>query len=185
MKKRGLWLCMLAAAVLLAGCQGNMAESADRESGYTYGTADWVVQFDSVEQAMEESDVCILGTVISEEVRLIHDLYFTYYDVQAEDGTHYTVVMTGGYVDGEPQNLLMPLLEEGKTYFLCLNGQIYHDEQIYNIGGGDQGYGLYDPETGIVTAVNTGERALFSSFEVQKGLYGYNIYNLEPAEPEA
>ena len=78
-------------------------------------------------------------------------------------------------------NLLMPLLEEGKTYFLCLNGQIYHDEQIYNIGGGDQGYGLYDPETGIVTAVNTGERALFSSFEVQKGLYGYNIYNLEPA----
>ena len=91
--------------------------------------------------------------------------------------------MTGAIVDGMAENVITDtyLMEVGKSYFLCLELAPDDDETYYNIMGGNQGYGFYDPDTGEVTAINFGERALFSSFEVQKGLDGYNIYNLEPA----
>ena len=144
---------------------------------------DWGETFDTLDELIAESEICVTGEVISQEVKE-GSLYWTFYNVEASDGNTYRVLMTGAIVDGMAEDVITDtyLMEVGKSYFLCLELAPDDDETYYNIMGGNQGYGLYDPETSIVTAVNTGERALFSSFEVQKGLDGYNIYNLEPAE---
>ena len=147
-----------------------------------YVMVDWGETFDTLDELIAESEICVTGEVISQEVK-DENLYWTFYNVEASDGNTYRVLMTGAFVDGMAEDVITDtyLMEVGKSYFLCLELAPDDDETYYNIMGGNQGYGFYDPDTGEVTAINFGERALFSSFEVQKGLDGYNIYNLEPA----
>lgn len=170
MKK--LFSVFLATAIAICGAGSVYAEGEPSEQTGTscnsLCSVTWEETYNSLDEVMENSDICMIGTVISQEVEQRYDLYFTHSYVQDANGEIFDVLQTGAVIGNTEINVPydISLLEIGSEYFLCLN-QTDYDEvygQYYLIAGGNQGYGLYQANHMLVSATDINSRTLFSTF---------------------
>ena len=118
---------------------------------------------------MNNSDICLIGTVIDQEIEQRDNTYLTHSYVQISNNGLYDVVQVGAIVNGQDMNVPYdaPLLNLNEEYFLCLNKTDFDEEfgQYYLISGGNQGYGLYNENSETVSVASATERAVFSTIE--------------------
>lgn len=185
--KKKLFSVGLATAVALCSAVSVGASDeleVDTVKQPSYAMVIWSETFNSIDEVIQNSDATIVGTVESQSVELVHDLYFTHSYVTTDSGQTYDVLQTGAVINGVPTNILndTKLLEENEEYFLCLKESEYNGREYYLITGGNQGYGIYHPTLNTVTAVNYNNRALFSSMQIEETNSGIDVYNLEPLD---
>ena len=184
--KKKLFSLSLATAIALSSA---ISVGADEYFSVDLNTSEtpsaivlWNETYDSVDEIMQNSDVCIVGDVISQSVEDRYGVKFTHSYVQADTGEIYDVMQTGAIINGKSFNIIndTPLLEIGKSYFLCLNRTEYDEKygQYYYIVGGNQGYGLYESSLNAVMGLSRGERAVYSSMNILKNMNEINIYNI-------
>ena len=122
---------------------------------------------------MEDADVNIVGTVISQTIEARGEdntLYFTHSYVEGNNGELYDVLQTGAVIGGKEMNIPydVSLLEIGQEYFLSLvqsaPSSLY--DQYYLIAGGTQGIGEYEPTSNMVSAISLDSRALFKNMTI-------------------
>lgn len=141
---------------------------------------DWTETYDSLKDVVYNSDVCLIGSVTSQEIEMREDIFFTHSYVQTEDGNTYDVLQTGAIIDGVGINIPYDaaLMETGNDYFLCLDEATSDNNgQYYLITGGNQGYGEYDVHSDLVTEINLTERSVYQTFQ----LNNIETYMLEPS----
>lgn len=162
-------IAMLLAGMFTVSCGMVSASAADIEISLknmqtdTINIVSWTQTYQSVDEMMEDADVNIVGTVISQTIEARGEddtLYFTHSYVEGNNGELYDVLQTGAFIDGEKMNIPydVSLLEVGEEYFFSLN---YVDDisygEYYLIAGGTQGIGEYDTSLSIVSALNINE----------------------------
>lgn len=172
--KKKLFALGMATAIAITGAASVSADDEwmqETEMSGLYEIATfvtWSETYDSLNQIMNSSDICLIGTVIDQSIEERSGVYFTHSYVETEDEQIYDVMQTGAVVNGKDSNIPFdaPLMEIGEDYFLCLNEANYVSKfgQYYLIAGGNQGCGEYNESSNSVDSVNIGDRALFSSF---------------------
>ena len=183
--KKKLLSVSLATAIALCSAASvgaiDVGEPVEVNTAPSYGTVIWTETYNSIDELIDNADVCTIASVQSQSVEKIHDLYFTHSYVETEDGCTYDIIQTGAYINGVPTNMIndVALLEEGETYFLCLKEINYHGSIYYVILGGNQGYGVFEPSANVVEAVNYDERAVFSTMQIEETAEGISAYNIE------
>ncbi len=173
MKK--LFSVFLATAISMcavAPCYAYEDVNATVDMGQSFSTTtivDWTETYDSLRDVVENSDICLVGSVSSQEIEMRGDLYFTHSYINTEDGNTYDVLQTGAVVNGVEVNVPYDaaLMETGDEYFLCLNEvNEGSSDQYYLITGGNQGYGEYDANSDLVTEMNLTDRSVYQTFQL-------------------
>lgn len=183
MKKKLFCVGLATAVALCSAVSVSASDFVDSSSNNESCTMVlWGETFDSMDDIMANSDVIITGTVESQSVVKLHNLYFTHSYVRSAEGVMYDVTQTGAYVNGEPENIPIDseLLKLNESYFLCLDESLYNGEPYYLIVGGNQGYGVFDEANETVYAVNIDSRAVFSTMQIENTQNGISAYNIEP-----
>lgn len=165
MKKRIVSMLLTAMIAFSTSAVAVSAESSQVQSEQTIEnktTVSWCETYDSLYQVISNSDICIVGTVISQEIEERDGIYFTHSFVENTDGKIYDILQTGAILAGNYVNVPSDaaLMENGEDYFLCLNqAECDGYGDYYLITGGNQGYGKFDAQNSTVVAANYDERS--------------------------
>lgn len=169
---------VLLAGMLTVSCGAGSVSAVDANTSQMPITvATWANTYSSMDTMLNESDAVIVGTVESQTVKQVDELYFTHSFVQDQSGNTYEVVQTGAIVNGVEKNVPVDvtLLENGEDYFFALNEK----DNTYYIAGGTQGVGDFDAQTNTVSSLNINNRSLYSSMKISNPNNSIDILNIE------